>query len=305
MLKYKTYIESEEWHERSRDFLKRYPLCEFCGIEKSNQVHHKTYESIGNETDKDLMGVCDLCHSHIHHRPVVLKTHANTQKAKYILNNLLNKKNKSLRLFVLNDISRDFYNYRMMLEVIMERYPKTPLFDQALLYILEEDSEKFDEDLIEYANKTIYNYKIALGRKRNDMKEKNLTNKYTNQNIDFYSAEMEIENMTDEQILEVKMISHIKSYFNILKKEDERLYQDKKRNMSLDQKYNYEVWASGLNKKFYGNKHWNREGMEAGYVGHDKKWLFFIKQLKEDGFLTELYLLTGGNGDILKDEQEK
>ena len=89
MLKYKTYIESEEWQERSRNFLNKYPLCEFCGIEKSNQVHHKTYENIGNETDKDLTAVCDICHSHIHHIPVVLKTHANTQKAKYILNNLL------------------------------------------------------------------------------------------------------------------------------------------------------------------------------------------------------------------------
>ena len=37
MLEYKKYIESDEWYERSAQFLKNNPLCEFCGIEEATQ----------------------------------------------------------------------------------------------------------------------------------------------------------------------------------------------------------------------------------------------------------------------------
>lgn len=63
---YKRYLASREWavkreavRERSRGW------CERCGVPPLEAVHHLTYERIGREELRDLLGVCDDCHRYL------------------------------------------------------------------------------------------------------------------------------------------------------------------------------------------------------------------------------------------------
>ena len=59
---YKNYLHSQAWNEtRQRFFAQVGRLC-ICG-EQATQVHHRTYENIGNEDIlTDLSGLCKDCH---------------------------------------------------------------------------------------------------------------------------------------------------------------------------------------------------------------------------------------------------
>ena len=64
---YRRRINSPEWDLlRLRLLFERGGRCERCGRrgEKSSplQVHHKTYDRLGQEVDEDLELVCHVCH---------------------------------------------------------------------------------------------------------------------------------------------------------------------------------------------------------------------------------------------------
>ncbi len=60
---YKTYIESKEWQDiRKRIFRRDNYKCQICGSCKNLQVHHITYENMGQEKDADLVTLCEKCH---------------------------------------------------------------------------------------------------------------------------------------------------------------------------------------------------------------------------------------------------
>lgn len=60
---YKTFIESKEWQEtRTRIFKRDKYKCQICGSCKNLQVHHITYENLGQEKDADLVTLCEKCH---------------------------------------------------------------------------------------------------------------------------------------------------------------------------------------------------------------------------------------------------
>lgn len=64
---YHTYLASIDWADRREQVLIRANyMCECCEHFVATQVHHMTYERIGNELDTDLMAVCPFCHSLIH-----------------------------------------------------------------------------------------------------------------------------------------------------------------------------------------------------------------------------------------------
>ncbi len=66
---YSSYIQSEQWHARRRarlDFARR--RCEICNRSENLEVHHRTYERLGNEELEDLLVVCSRCHDTFHHR---------------------------------------------------------------------------------------------------------------------------------------------------------------------------------------------------------------------------------------------
>lgn len=64
---YYDYIESKEWqYKRTRILQQRGKQCEVCGIKHKLQVHHLTYERLGNEKDEDLKVLCWACHEREH-----------------------------------------------------------------------------------------------------------------------------------------------------------------------------------------------------------------------------------------------
>jgi 5-methylcytosine-specific restriction endonuclease McrA len=44
-------------------------LCRGCSEAPATQVHHLTYEHIGNEFDWELVAICRRCHQRYHDTP--------------------------------------------------------------------------------------------------------------------------------------------------------------------------------------------------------------------------------------------
>ena len=62
---YYEYLKSDRWQHLRRSVLRRdNELC-ICGA-KATEVHHKTYERIGNEPLSDLVSLCRHCHQNVH-----------------------------------------------------------------------------------------------------------------------------------------------------------------------------------------------------------------------------------------------
>ena len=62
---YHEYLKSDRWQHLRRSVLRRdNELC-ICGA-KATEVHHKTYERLGNEPLSDLVSLCRNCHQNVH-----------------------------------------------------------------------------------------------------------------------------------------------------------------------------------------------------------------------------------------------
>jgi len=65
--KYQCYLCSREWAEKREMILGRCGgVCERCGLNKVDAVHHKTYERKYTERPEDLIGICSGCHAFTH-----------------------------------------------------------------------------------------------------------------------------------------------------------------------------------------------------------------------------------------------
>jgi 5-methylcytosine-specific restriction endonuclease McrA len=66
--KYSEYIKSPGWRAKREEklFAANYK-CEQCGFEDPKlEVHHKTYEHLGDEWMSDLIVLCSFCHKNAH-----------------------------------------------------------------------------------------------------------------------------------------------------------------------------------------------------------------------------------------------
>lgn len=64
---YHAYLRSPQWRFKRNQALKHYGRkCHVCKRRDNLQVHHKTYARLFQEEMKDLLVVCDGCHSNIH-----------------------------------------------------------------------------------------------------------------------------------------------------------------------------------------------------------------------------------------------
>ena len=60
---YNNYLHSQAWAETRQEFFQQVGRLCICG-EQATQVHHRTYDNIGNEDIlTDLSGLCDDCHA--------------------------------------------------------------------------------------------------------------------------------------------------------------------------------------------------------------------------------------------------
>jgi len=64
---YNEYINSDKWVERKKLYYKNNKKkCICCETTKDIQLHHITYNSLGNELDKDIAPICEKCHKEFH-----------------------------------------------------------------------------------------------------------------------------------------------------------------------------------------------------------------------------------------------
>lgn len=67
--RYEQYLRSPEWREKRRRVLSRARgYCEGCGRALATQVHHLTYDNIGDELLFQLVAICDDCHEKVHQK---------------------------------------------------------------------------------------------------------------------------------------------------------------------------------------------------------------------------------------------
>jgi len=64
---YQDYLQSDWWKSRRKRAMKKaLYACQICKETKDLQVHHNTYERLGDELDSDMIVVCRNCHEMIH-----------------------------------------------------------------------------------------------------------------------------------------------------------------------------------------------------------------------------------------------
>lgn len=75
--RYRAYIASKHWYERRlawvNSFSMRHPdselVCFSCGASwdvRRDDLHHASYQRLGNERDEDLWAMCRDCHNELH-----------------------------------------------------------------------------------------------------------------------------------------------------------------------------------------------------------------------------------------------
>jgi hypothetical protein len=64
--KYKAYLDSPEWQIRKQRWLDFWKFCCLCRSTYKLDVHHNTYDRVGNEEFTDCVVLCRKCHDLFH-----------------------------------------------------------------------------------------------------------------------------------------------------------------------------------------------------------------------------------------------
>ena len=101
---YLTYLDSAEWRARRCEIIEaRGAECESCGADDEMlELHHLTYERLGNELDEDLVLLCERCHRRADRRRVRMTRRARGL-ATYVLRKYVDR-----GLEVPVDVEREF-----------------------------------------------------------------------------------------------------------------------------------------------------------------------------------------------------
>lgn len=66
-IQYDEYLDSTKWRTKRTHIRRRARgWCERCGWQRRVDVHHLTYERLGQELPGDLIAVCEECHQFLH-----------------------------------------------------------------------------------------------------------------------------------------------------------------------------------------------------------------------------------------------
>ena len=64
---YNGYLNTQKWRTLKQRILERANwTCEACGTAEAGQVHHTTYDHVGDEALWELRAVCTPCHDRLH-----------------------------------------------------------------------------------------------------------------------------------------------------------------------------------------------------------------------------------------------
>ena len=67
---YNAYLRTDEWKQKRRlVILRAQGICEGCRCERASEVHHLTYDHVGEEFLFELVALCDACHKRFHASP--------------------------------------------------------------------------------------------------------------------------------------------------------------------------------------------------------------------------------------------
>ncbi len=124
--KYSKYLHTKEWVSKRNKIREERKCCELCGSTDKLQVHHLTYENLGNEKDEDLMLLCENCHN-LEHKGKIL-TFDNVDLNKCFEDD--NSKQLILELFRKLDFA-----------IICSKNPKMKLFSSEYYEIIKDDKE--------------------------------------------------------------------------------------------------------------------------------------------------------------------
>lgn len=158
-MNYTQYINGNDWLEKSARYLQEYPVCELCHKFPSTQVHHTSYKRMGEEKRKDLMGVCDRCHKHLHLLPPNISDPELLKKANKLIKDFI--KYPALKTLALNELMALHYpgqNY--MVDIAEAACDETAFFMQNVMEILAADSITKGVDLIEELTRIVFVRKL-------------------------------------------------------------------------------------------------------------------------------------------------
>lgn len=278
-MNYKKYINSNDWHDKSNDFLSRHKYCKICRKLEATQVHHNTYKTLGKERDEDLDALCERCHLALHSMPPNIPDKVQLKKSMKIIN-YFNKYPK-IRTLVINDISRKYYKNVFILDKLDSTSNGTAFFVQNLLEMLYEDGLRLNEDLIEatYASCIKYRIRASKNRIENEKDLKDRTKKYESGELQYvdirYTTTKYIR--TESEIIDDKM-----QRFCLNALSDKKILNSAK---------------SHMNKKYYnGSVYFNKEGVITAVQ--------FYLRMKNDGHHKSLFFELGGNFDELLEGEE-
>lgn len=69
---YEQYLRTPQWLSRRAKVMERANgICEGCMVERATQVHHVTYEHVGDEFLWELRAICRSCHERLHAQKAV------------------------------------------------------------------------------------------------------------------------------------------------------------------------------------------------------------------------------------------
>lgn len=81
---YNKYLKSPEWKKKRELVFDTYGrTCSMCGSIHNLEIHHKHYKNLFKEKIKDLMVLCEPCHSKIHRDIKEKKQNKLNRKDKY------------------------------------------------------------------------------------------------------------------------------------------------------------------------------------------------------------------------------
>lgn len=190
MIKYKDYINSDEWKEKSRLFLRKNPTCQICLKYRSEDVHHLTYKNLGNEQKGELMALCTRCHKNIHNSLPYIDDEEILDMSTVIIHHF--RKYPEIKTPVLNDVSYAYFNGKSILSLVNETSSDTALFTQNILEVLYDISLEIDDNIIKY----LYNSMIGIMKTNNLIENNENIEHKVNQNesdeyfIDRYCIEL-------------------------------------------------------------------------------------------------------------------
>lgn len=279
-MKYKDYIDGDDWHTKSSNYLENHEVCELCHKHEAIEVHHTSYKRIGQETEDDLMALCVRCHYGIHSIPPLIDDEAQLNKALKIMKYFT--KYPVIKTLVLNEISERYYNCEYMLDVAANECDETAFFAQNLMEMFYKDGKELGVDMIEETYALCVKFKIQASKNKIKKQKRSvdLTKKYESGEINYIDVSHTTTMKIDQSLKEI--------------------VETKIKNFCLKELQDRKVLAyakSYMNLNYYGGRiYFNREGIITAAQ-------FYLK-IKEDNLQKELFSVLNGKIENIMENKD-